>query len=147
MKSPSWEITNHTTFHSHCTLLCDGSHPVEYASPWIQTKPPLTYCSVSHRNFAMRHQSLSFIRSWSQALWVLAGLKSQSDTTEWLNMAQSPCHVGLSPNLRKTVASTTFRNEKMMTCPIVCKQRHRCREELKEGRKKQWEKCTEESPS
>ena len=27
----------------------------------------------------------------------------------------------------------------MMTCPILCKQYHRWREELKDGTKKQWE--------
>jgi len=32
----------------------------------------------------------------------------------------------------------------MMTCPILCKQWHRWREELKDGRKKQWEKGVEE---
>ena len=59
-----------------CTLLCDGPHPVECASLWIWTNLPLTYCRFSHWIFAMRHQSLSFIRSWSQASWVLARLKS-----------------------------------------------------------------------
>ena len=34
----------------------------------------LTYRCVSHWIFARRHQSLSFIRSWSQASSVLAGL-------------------------------------------------------------------------
>ena len=43
-------------------------------------------------------KNLSFIRSWNQALWVFARLKSQSDTTEWLSIAQS--HMGLSPSLR-----------------------------------------------
>ena len=44
------------------------------SSLWILTNPPLTYCFVSHWIFAMRHQSLIFIRSWGQASWVLAGL-------------------------------------------------------------------------
>ena len=43
--------------------------------------------------------------------------------------------MGFSPNLRQTVSNTTFRNGKMMTCPVLCKQRHRWREELKNGRK------------
>ena len=34
-------------------------------------------------------KNLCFIRSWDQAVWVLAGLKSQSDTTEWLSIAES----------------------------------------------------------
>jgi len=34
-----------------------------------------------------------------------------------------------------------------MTCPILSKQWHTWREELKDGRKKQWEKHAEESPS
>ena len=38
------------------------------------------------------------------------------------------------------LSNTTFRNGKMMTCPILCKQWHRWREELKDGRKQQWEK-------
>jgi len=33
------------------------------------------------------------------------------------------------------VSSTTFGNGKMMTCPILCKQCYRWREELKDGRK------------
>ena len=66
--------TSHTILHG--TLLCDGPYPVECASLWIWTNPPLTYHCVSYQIFAMRHESLSFIRSWSQAPWVLAGLKS-----------------------------------------------------------------------
>ena len=57
--------TSHTTFHGPCTLLCDGPHPVECASLWIPTNTPLTYLCVSNWIFAVRHQSLSFIRSWS----------------------------------------------------------------------------------
>ena len=45
-------------------------------------------------------KNLSFIRSWNQAPWVLSRLKSQSDMIEWLSIAQSPCHVGVSLNLR-----------------------------------------------
>ena len=45
-------------------------------------------------------KNLSFTRSWNQAPWALAMLKSWLDTTEWLSIAQSPCHMGLSPNLR-----------------------------------------------
>ena len=66
--------TSHTTFHAYCTLLCDGPHSVEYASLWIWTNTPLTYPCVSNWIFEI---SLSFIRSWSQAPWVLARLKSQ----------------------------------------------------------------------
>jgi len=44
-------------------------------------------------------------------------------------------------------SGTTFRNGKMMTYPILCKQWHRWREELKDRRRKQWEKRAEESPS
>jgi hypothetical protein len=45
------------------------------------------------------------------------------------------------------VSSTTFTNGKTMTCPILCKQWHRWREELKDGRKKEWEKRAKKSPS
>ena len=45
-------------------------------------------------------KNLSFTRSWNQAPWALVRLKSWLDMTEWLSIAQSPCHVGLSPNLR-----------------------------------------------
>ena len=46
------------------------------------------YRCVSHWIFAMRHQSLSFIRSWSQAPRVLAGLKSQERGAEgWEEIA------------------------------------------------------------
>jgi len=37
------------------------------------------------------------------------------------------------------VSNTIFRNGKMMTCPIK-----QWREELKDGREKQWEKCAVE---
>ena len=53
-------------------------------------------------------KNLSFITSWYQALWVLAGLKSQSVTTDSLSTAQSPCYVGLSPSLKSIVSNTTF---------------------------------------
>ena len=50
--------------------------PLQWPTPcrvlWILTNQPLTYHCVSHWVFAM-----SFIRSWSQASWVLVGLKSQ----------------------------------------------------------------------
>ena len=68
--------TNHTIVPSHLTLLCDNPDPVECASFWIRTNTLFTYCCVSNWIFAMRYQSLSFTRSWSQAPWVLAGLKS-----------------------------------------------------------------------
>ena len=63
---------------------------------------PFTYCCVSQWIFffAVRHQELELHWSWNQATWVLTRLKSQLDITEWLNIAQSPCHVRLSPNLR-----------------------------------------------
>ena len=44
-------------------------------------------------------KNLSFFRSWYQALYILAGLKSQMDMIEWLSIAHSPCHIGLSPNI------------------------------------------------
>ena len=63
--------------------------------------------AVSLTEFVLQEdiKNLSFIRSWNQAPWVLAGLKSQLDTTEWLSIVQSPCHVGLNPNLRQTVSN------------------------------------------
>ena len=50
-------------------VLCDGPHPVEHTSLWIRTNSPLTYHCVSNWIFAIRHQSLSFIGSWSQSPW------------------------------------------------------------------------------
>jgi len=63
--------TKHTTFHGHLTLLCDGPHPVECPFLWIRTNPPLTYHCVSHWIFAMRYQSLRFIRFWRVKAMVL----------------------------------------------------------------------------
>jgi len=45
------------------------------------------------------------------------------------------------------VSITIFRNRKWMTCPILCKQQHRWREELKDGRKKLREEHAKESLS
>ena len=75
-----------------------------------------------------RHQEPELNRSWNQAPQVLVGLESQSDTPERTkrSTAHSPHHVGLSPNLScESCESTTFRNGKMMTCTILCKQWHR----------------------
>ena len=82
MNSPSWQklATPHST--AIALALCNGPHPAECASFYIRTNPPLNYCCVSNWMFAMRRQSLSFIRSWSQAPWVLAGLKSQERGAE-----------------------------------------------------------------
>ena len=77
---------------------------------------------------------------WNQAPGILAGLQSWLDTAEWLSAAQSPWHAGLSPNLRETVSHTIFGNGKMMTCPILCKQWHKWREALKDGRRNRWGK-------
>ena len=100
--------TSHTTFHGPCTLLCDGPHPVECASLWIPTNTPLTYLCVSNWIFAVRHQSLSFIRSWSQASWVLARLKSWERGAEGhggkssvKNVPRTPLH-NLPENLLNT---------------------------------------------
>ena len=100
--------TNHTTSHGHCTLLCDNPDPVECASFWIRTNTLFTYCCVSNWIFAMRYQSLSFTRSWSQAPWVLAGLKSQEreaegqeEKTVVKNMQRNPLH-NLLENLLNT---------------------------------------------
>ena len=41
--------------------------------------------------------------------------------------------------------SSLSRNRKLMTYPILCKQWHRWREELKDRRKRQWEERAEES--
>ena len=93
--------TKLTTPHFMATAytLSNGTHSVNCASLWLQTNVPLTY--VSHWIFLQWDiKDLSFIRSWNQAPWVLAGLKSQLDTTDWLSIVQSPCHMGLSPNLR-----------------------------------------------
>ena len=97
--------TNHTTFHGPFMLLYDGPHPVEWASLWIWTNPSLTYLCVSHWIFAMRHQSLSFIRSSSQAPWVLARLKSQERGAE----GREEIAVGL-----------TCRGIPFITCQKIC---------------------------
>ena len=67
----------HTLSMAPALALGNGPHPEECASFWILTNPLLTYCFVYHWIFAMRHQNLSFIRSWSQVSWVLARLESQ----------------------------------------------------------------------
>ena len=80
---PQWLGWSSHSFANELTLLSKpsqatflGLYPVECGiSLWILTSLPLTYCFVSHWIFAMRHQSLSFIKSWSQASWVLVGLK------------------------------------------------------------------------
>ena len=112
--------TNHTTSHGHCTLLCDNPDPVECASFWIRTNTLFTYCCVSNWIFAMRYQSLSFTRSWSQAPWVLAGLKSQEreaegqeEKTVVKNMQRNPLH-NLPENLLITWPVLSFH------CPNPC---------------------------
>ena len=78
------QLLNLATPHSMALApaLCDGSHPVECASLWIWTNPLLTHHYVSNLIFVMRHQRPSFIRSWSQAPCVLAGLKFQERGAE-----------------------------------------------------------------
>ena len=92
--------TNHT-FHS-CHI-----HPLWWDTLWTvllsessQIYSYLLLC-LSLIFLQWDIKNLSFIRSWNQAPWFLAGLKFQSDMTEWLSIAQSPCHVGLSPNINQ----------------------------------------------
>ena len=63
-------------FMATAPAFCYGPNPAECASLWIWTNPPLTYRCVANWIFAMRHQSLSFIRSWSESSRFLDGLKS-----------------------------------------------------------------------
>ena len=97
---PGRKKTSHTTLHGCCiyplwwdTLcgLCLSLNP---------NNLPLTYHCVSHWTFLQWDiKNLSFIRSWNEVPWILTRIKSQSDKTEWLSIAQCPCHMGLSPNL------------------------------------------------
>ena len=82
MNSPSLQILARLNSTVEALAVCNGPHSLECASLWILTNPPLTYCCVSHWIFTMRHQSLIFIRSWSQASWVLARFKSQERGAE-----------------------------------------------------------------
>ena len=82
MNSPSSQKLATPHSMSEALALCDGPQPVKCVSLWIQTNPSLTYHCVSNWIFAMRHQSLSCIRSRSQAPCVLARLKSQGRGAE-----------------------------------------------------------------
>ena len=84
MNSPSSQNLATTHSMAETFALCNSSHPTESPHPslWILTNPPLKCHCVSHWIFAMRHQSLSFIKSWNQATWVLAGLKSNARGAE-----------------------------------------------------------------
>ena len=143
MKSSSSQKLT-TRFMAARYTLCDGTCSVDCASLSIQTNLPLTFHCVSHWIFLQWDlKNLSFIRSWNHTLWVLAGFKSQSDMTDWLSTAQSPCQMDLSPSLRYSFKHN-FQKWKMTICPILWKLWHRWREELKDRRKKQWEKCAKE---
>ena len=91
--------TNHT-FHGH------HIHPLQWhthsASLWTK-HIYLLPVAVSLNEFFLQWdiKNLSFTRSWNQALWILGGLKSGSDMTEWLSIAQTSSHMGLGPNLKK----------------------------------------------
>ena len=81
-------------------ILCDGPHSWSVLLSESEQIYLLPFTVSLTEILQWNIKNLSFIRSWNQAPWVLAGLKSQSDTTEWLNKAQCPCHMDLSPNLR-----------------------------------------------
>ena len=68
----------------HTLTLCDGPRPWKCASLLIQ-RNLLLLITVSLTEFFLQRdiKNLSFVRFWNQALWVLAGHKSWSDTTEW----------------------------------------------------------------
>ena len=92
--------TNHT-FHGH------HIHPLRWHTLcglcfFLNPNKSTSYLSLCLTEFFLQWdiKNLSFIRSWNQAPWALARLKFWLDTTEWLSIAQSPCHMGLSPNLR-----------------------------------------------
>ena len=76
---------------------------VECASLWIWINPLLTYHFVITEFFlSWDIKNLSFIRSWNQLQWVLAGFESQphgfeSQARFWLGL--SPSHVGSSTKL------------------------------------------------
>ena len=105
-KSTQLSKTSHTTFHglSACPLQWPtpyGPHPAESASLWILTNSPLMYRCVSNWIFSVRHQNLSFIRSWSQAQvpgerrWKMGGKSSRK------NVPRNPLH-NLLENLLNT---------------------------------------------
>ena len=68
--------TSHTTFHGWSTCPLQSPTPCGVCFCLNPNKSiNLTYRCVSNWIFAMRHESLSFITSWSQAPWILARLK------------------------------------------------------------------------
>ena len=69
--------TNHAKFGGTLTLF-HGPHSVECASLWIWINPLLTITlSLTEFFLSWDIKNLSFIRSWNQVLWVLAGSESQ----------------------------------------------------------------------
>ena len=109
--SLAYEITqlgNHTTFQHWSPLLLQWPTSCGVCFSLNPNKSTSYLCCVSHWIFAMRHQSLSFIRSWGQARWVLVGLKSQERGAEgWKekhsgkNVPRNPLH-NLPENLLYT---------------------------------------------
>ena len=117
--------------------LCDG--PYSWSGLLPESKQiyllPIT---VSLTQFFCNETS----RTW--ASWVLKPGNMGLDQTQvpvghnWVaKHSRVPTTWVWVPTLDKP-SKTTFRNGKMMTCPI--KQCHRWREELKDGWKRQWEK-------
>ena len=104
--------TNHTTFHGHYTLLCDGPHLVECASLRIQTNPPLTYhcLSLNFGNKTSEHEVHEILKP---APWVLARLKSRREELkdrrkkQWEKCAENPLH-NLPENLINTWPVLSF---------------------------------------
>ena len=101
-------------FMAKTLTLCNGPHPAECASLRILTNPPLTYCCVSNWIFAMRHQSLSFIMSWSRASCMSFGWAQVPGERSWRtggksngkNVPRNPLH-NLPENLLNTWSMLT----------------------------------------
>ena len=70
------------------------------ASLKIQITPPLTYLSVSLKFLQWNIKAWASLGHEARHHGFLARFKSQLNMTEWQSIAQSPCHMGLSPNLR-----------------------------------------------
>ena len=76
---------SHTTFHGWSTCPLWWATPHGGCFSLNLSKPTSDLSCVSNWIFAMRHQSLRFIRSWSQASWIFSLVQSvQSLNRAWL---------------------------------------------------------------
>lgn len=86
-----------------------------------------------------RRQGLNLQRDW-----ILYNI-SQGPAIFWLSSHKGSDNTVDSDRAHKK--STPSGARKLMTVPILCRQWHRWRVRLEDGREKEWEECTKESPS